>query len=48
MTTFFIKEGYKCNINNKNSPKAYDDTTVNSDAYQIEVYKFAANIISSS
>jgi len=45
MNTYFIKKGYKCNIDLKGRAIPYLDTKSVSRSSQVEVYKFAKRVM---
>ena len=47
MKTYFIKSGYKHNLDENKIPVPYVDCKMNSKSYQVSVYKFAAKFIKS-
>lgn len=45
MENYFIKDGYKCNLNPQGETVPYLDNKINSRSYQVEVYKIARDLI---
>lgn len=48
MESYQIKEGFRCNLDGDGRPISYDDLLVNSSVYQIDVYKYVAQLIKAS
>ncbi len=48
MESYHIKEGYKCIMVKNGRPLPYGDNLVDSSSYQIDVYKYASQLIKSA